>query len=645
MLILPIIIIVAIVFTVIYVFDQDDVTINHYEATVTLDEAGNMHVEESFDMTYHRAMTVRFRDIDYQKFPDDYNFSYSSENQASFDEDSVAIRFFKDGEDRTDLIRTGFSFVENDADERGQTIRCEPVRNQCESLFFNARDAGGLEGDVRIEYDFIINGAVSTYSDISELNWVLFEYMEGPITSGTITINMPEKAGYSADDLRVWGHGIQDGNIEIVSENQIVLTINDVDAGEFLEFRVLMPTDYFPNIPNENIFIDDGINASLIADFQAREAARFNTLITVAQSLFVVSILAAIATILIAFRAQKKYFTPHDTVFNADYLRELPDHPETPAEMSYLYHYKHISDDALTATLLDLVRRKVITIDYEGQDTTSKKADFTLHLIEDHGVTLKAHEVELVDWMFNTIGDGSKVTTQAIKTYPKASYAAATNFETRFKSFKSKARREGASDEFFDTELPSLQRRVAPWALVPLAIAGIAFLISFLFYVDTMLTIVIGVVTAVSFLAYVFTRIKYSKEGKELYKQWNAFGNFLKEFGNFEDYSMPGVIVWEHYLVYATVLGLADKVIKQLEVKMPLTSSNTSGATFLAVGYGLGGRRGYSAGMNNLSNTIREGRRGAKARISQERASKSGGGGGFGGGSSRGGGGGGGRSR
>ena len=39
-------------------------------------------------------------------------------------------------------------------------------------------------------------------------------------------------------------------------------------------------------------------------------------------------------------------------------------------------------------------------------------------------------------------------------------------------------------------------------------------------------------------------------------------------FRKSERLSNPGIIVWEHYLVYATSLKVADKVMKQLEVRL-----------------------------------------------------------------------------
>jgi uncharacterized membrane protein len=114
-----------------------------------------------------------------------------------------------------------------------------------------------------------------------------------------------------------------------------------------------------------------------------------------------------------------------------------------------------------------------------------------------------------------------------------------------------------------------------------------------------------------------------------------------------QDYPIPGIIVWEHYLVYATALKIADKVMDQLKVKLPQLVSDESEGTFLNTryrsrdffwGYALGRfNRSFSTARSNSFQTI--------AKYNAQKVSSSGRGGGFGGGSSFGGGGGGGRSR
>ena len=48
------------------------IEINQYDAVLVFDDDGDMHVKETWEMNYLERYTVRFRDIEYRKFPVDY---------------------------------------------------------------------------------------------------------------------------------------------------------------------------------------------------------------------------------------------------------------------------------------------------------------------------------------------------------------------------------------------------------------------------------------------------------------------------------------------------------------------------------------------------------------------------------------------
>ena len=57
-----------------------------------------------------------------------------------------------------------------------------------------------------------------------------------------------------------------------------------------------------------------------------------------------------------------------------------------------------------------------------------------------------------------------------------------------------------------------------------------------------------------------------TNKGREHFLRWKAFKNFLKDFGQFKDKDVPEVKLWERYLVYATIFGLAKEVQKSMNV-------------------------------------------------------------------------------
>ena len=108
----------------------------------------------------------------------------------------------------------------------------------------------------------------------------------------------------------------------------------------------------------------------------------------------------------------------------------------------------------------------------------------------------------------------------------------------------------------------------------------------------------------------------------------------LGSLGKLKTSSIPTILEWEHYLVYATTFDIADKVMEQFSVIMP-TGDKEESVTQYQRSYIL---RSYT--YHRISHAFYDARKSAGTVISKHHSSSGGRGG-----SSFGGGGGGGRSR
>ena len=137
----------------------------------------------------------------------------------------------------------------------------------------------------------------------------------------------------------------------------------------------------------------------------------------------------------------------------------------------------------------------------------------------------------------------------------------------------------------------------------------------------------------IALIIFVITRKFYTKKGAEDYAKWMDHKRFLEDFSRFNEKELPEVTLWDKYLVYAVVLDCADKLSKEMELKMP--NMDTTDTTYV----------GYNPYMRhyiittNLYSSINSGIHTAVASSrSSIAASQSSSGGGFGGGSIGGGG-------
>jgi uncharacterized membrane protein len=626
-------------------FDNSDVTIDSYIANITIDDSGDMTVVEEWNMNYNEIMTVRFRDIVLNKYAKDYPLYMDVNNKAFLDTTNVSVKYYKNGFDRSENIRVGYSW-EGDLDELGYPVVCEPNIPTCESIFVNTILAGRMSGDVTFIYEYTINGAVTKYSDISELNWRMFTYAEGIVEHAEISIVLPEN-DYDLSNLYAWGHGLTDGTISVVSNNRIEMEISDIKDGEFPEFRILMENDLFPNIRENNIVMNEAINKSVILDYESDLANYYNFQVSLANIMLYSSFGLVILMMGIGIVIYFKYDKEYTASFDNDYFRELPS-DDTPATLSYLYYMEKIVDETITATLLDLIRRKYIDLQNAGSNMSSSSSDFNLvYNKEKSRDELKEYESDFLNYIFNTIGNGDFVTTKQIENYGSVSESKAISYQNFLKRFIRLAKRDGKSKKYFEVGISNKKRIMLFSNSIPLLFILVNIIAFSLFNINIFIPILISVALMVFLSAYVYGIKKRSINGNEMFAKWKAFRNFLLSFGNLEDYPIPGIIVWEHYLVYATVLGVADQVVSQLSVKLPESDIDESESTYLFKNHRTG-RIAYWGYHHRFNQAFSLAKMNAKSTIIEARnarASSRGSGGGFSGGSSFGGGGGGGRSR
>ena len=73
-----------------------------------------------------------------------------------------------------------------------------------------------------------------------------------------------------------------------------------------------------------------------------------------------------------------------------------------------------------------------------------------------------------------------------------------------------------------------------------------------------------------------------------------------------EKHEIPSLIIWEHYLVYAVTLGVADKVIKQLSLMFPDMKDGdiTFGYGWYYYNYNANSFNNFNQSMENMISSI-----------------------------------------
>lgn len=144
------------------------------------------------------------------------------------------------------------------------------------------------------------------------------------------------------------------------------------------------------------------------------------------------------------------------------------------------------------------------------------------------------------------------------------------------------------------------------------------------------IALLVIIVSSIVFLIYILSFKKWTLKGREHYLKWKAFKNFLTDFGNLKEKELPEIKLWEKYLVYATVFGIAKEVQKTMKIKLSEMSNVDSfylNSWYFHTNYYIG---------NTISSSVNKVYSGSANTIAAHSSSSSGGG--FGGGFSSGGG-------
>jgi len=97
----------------------------------------------------------------------------------------------------------------------------------------------------------VIN-AVKIYEDTAELYRKFIGEANGnKISYVQVNLTLPPGAEQfkQGEDIRIWGHGPLNGEVEFSGPNEVVLKVNDLPPYTFMEGRVLMPVSLFAGAP------------------------------------------------------------------------------------------------------------------------------------------------------------------------------------------------------------------------------------------------------------------------------------------------------------------------------------------------------------------------------------------------------------
>ena len=471
--------------------------------------------------------------------------------------------------------------------------------------------------------EYQLKNTATIYNDTAEFYWKFFDKTNtSPI--GHVKIKLEFSETVLPGDMKVFGHGASSGMVSIEDDGKVIYEVNRLSSGEMVEARILFPVNL---VSESNKIVRENKYAEIMAEeiSWANKTNRQNSINVLG---FLLAPLLLLFNIFFAIRVYYKYDKELKADVDMEYYRELPG-DITPAVLSKLMSIQGVGTKDILATLMDLVRKKYLKVE---EIPAGRKKDYRFTRLEPETINLKKHEAQLIHWLFYSIGDGKSIALKEIKDYAKASLTQ-LSFQSNYRKWIKAVGKEfkkynyfGQSKESIKVTLKTILIEFA--VIILLALLGLLFGGQwFAFFPAFFMVIFTGPILIV----YGAILKKKTRLGINEYTKWRAFKRFLLHFSNMKDYEIPSIAVWEHYLVYAISLGVAEKVISRLKVVLGNQDISFRNSTYL---YAMTDRSGnLNSGMFKSFNKSF-----SSAFVST--SSSSGGGGGFSSGGGGGGGGG-----
>ena len=481
---------------------------------------------------------------------------------------------------------------------------------------------------------YTVDNAIVMHKDVAELYWTFIgnEFTD-QIKDLKIKVNLPGRD--TSEDFRVWAHIDSKKNVDdLIGEIQkhdnlyALAETPRLTANSPVDIRLTFNKNLIAddsNLDHSNIDAIDGI-----LEIETKRANEANAIREKYKKIYkvaiIISIIGIVYQVISIFYIYKRYDKEYESDFFSDYYREFIEDYNVEV-VDYIMN-KSITPNAMTASIMNLIYKKNIKAE---KMIGEKKDEYKFTFLNFDNVT--EEEKVLIDFLFNKVGNQQEFTTVELKKYAKSTKTY-DKFTNSFTKWKNSVLSKGKSLNIYESH-----SGVTAYAALVMGIWVFSFFI-FSSFEALNFVLIIDILLSIGIFIYTLTFNKRTKYGNEQFVRWKAFKKFLVDFGTFDVKELPELPLWERYMIYATVLGVAKKVAKDMNVKIKEMNVDESSLTFTDYYF-------YNSLANDLNNSVNSAINLANATRAAELAassmsSGSGGGGGFSSGGGFGGGGGGG---
>ena len=492
-----------------------DIQLNDIEITAVILEDGSIHIKEEWDIDVYEGTEI-YKVFSHMGVSQISNFQVTDEN---------GLRYQNIGE------------WDIDVDKEEKNGKCGIIQDDdYYELCFGIGEYGKRE--YTFEYD--ISSFVQQYQDAQGFNYAFFSEMELEPQHVKITVSSPYQ--FTKDNSQIWGFGYY-GNVRYLNGNVVMETSEAVPEGAKMQLLMRIDNEVFTDLyENGNRFqdvIDEAMEGSNYDPDAYEQEGYYNSFTYKDNSLYyILAIVGAIGVLgiagviylIAATKGLKKYqFTDYQDLNKKDVnmFRDIPCQKDI-----FMFYYLSkklnlIGDDdrsgLIAAILLRWIQKGYIEFKKEEvkQFLFFKKEGFSVDFNKELPVENQL-EKELLNFKKRASGSNLILETQEFENWCSKNY--------------------DEIDLWFD--------HIDEYIEIDLRQKG-------LLKTEVTYTHFLGIKVA-------HDTDTYDVSIREEMEHVLGLKKFLEEMSSIDEKEVIEVKLWEEYLIFASILGIAEKVEKQL---------------------------------------------------------------------------------
>lgn len=549
-------------------------SIDDYKIDAYILDNGDLKVSEYLKYDFTESVNGVYRDILYKySYADQKDtMNATSKRYQATNIDDVVVYASNDGFNDMHILN-----LENEENLANGDTNVYSVQNKVEDgyrKYIKVYMPASKDDYKYVRYDYIIKNALVKYNDASELYWN-FVGKDWSSYIANLDINIYWNNEENINNIKVYPHSYgKIGNVEKYS-NHARINFNNIYSQTAADVRIVLPNDVLISASktyNQNYDYSNLINIE-------NKMTSTRKLYMLSSKLIVVLIIYAVGMFAyVAYKSNKLSSKNVKKYKKVDYYRDIPDGFSLEEFNIIQSKYNGFSNSNLfLANILNLINDKYIILDSKKKEKvlfSDSKYKYNLALNENKDFSnLSEYSLTIVNMLFNNeVKQNTDISQFKYKSIDlndrlsKLSYGIKNKYQTYCLSLNKKLNKK------FHDKVKFSEFKITIGIILFLVLVVLLIAIRLIISTSNISALVTTIFMLIPYFMVLSLIISYTTRIKDIYV--DSYNNLLGLKKYLNDYSLIKdrypieLVLWEKYLVFASLFGIAEKVSKEFKEEL-----------------------------------------------------------------------------